>query len=572
MKKHWHIRQPDPKKVTRLSKTLNCYPVTAAVLVNRGILTEKAAYDFINVSLKNLHPPFALKETNAAVHRIYEAIMANEKILIFGDYDVDGITSTVLLSDFFQHIGADVTYYIPHRVTEGYGIQSRHITEHAVPNHISLIITADCGSSSHQAVESARDFGIDIIITDHHNIAENIPPALAVINPKRKDCTAGLEHLAGVGVAFCLLISLRKYLRDKGFWQNRQEPNLKNLCDLVALGTVADMVPLVADNRIFCKTGLEVIVSGRRPGLSALMEVSAIYKDYADAEDIAFRLAPRINAAGRIDHASKAVELLTAADAIRAASLAADLDALNQKRKQQEKQIIEHIQGHLKLSPKLLAQTSLVLAQPGWHAGVLGIVASRITEMYNRPAILIAIEEGLGKGSARSIPGLNLYESLVQCSDHLESFGGHAMAAGLTIREERIPDFQNALEKVIQRQSQGKDLVPKIWIDTELEFAQISGALIDELESLMPFGAGNPEPLFMARGIEVVTSKKVGKYHRRMVLRQSTGNPQPTFTAIHFNVDEQTFQKDRFDQIVFKLQWNRWNGRKTAQIVIEDQR
>jgi single-stranded-DNA-specific exonuclease len=192
--------------------------------------------------------------------------------------------------------------------------------------------------------------------------------------------------------------------------------------------------------------------------------------------------------------------------------------------------------------------------------------------MYNRPSVVITIEEGLGKGSARSIPGLNLYESLARCSEYLESFGGHAMAAGLTIREERIPEFQNTFEKMIQRKSQGKDLVPKIWIDTELDFAQISGALIDELESLMPFGAGNPEPLFMARDIEVVTSKKVGKYHRRMVLRQSTGNPRQTFTAIHFNVDERTFQKDRFDQIVFKLQWNRWNERKTAQIVIEDQR
>jgi len=572
MKKNWHIRRPDPKKVSRLTKSLNCYPVTAAVLVNRDILTEKSAYDFINVSLKNLHPPFALKETDAAVHRIYEAIMAKEKILIFGDYDVDGITATVLLLDFFRDIGADVTYYIPHRVTEGYSIQPRHILKHAVPKQIGLIITTDCGSSSHQAVESARNFGIDIIITDHHNIADNIPSALAVINPKRKDCTSGLEHLAGVGVAFFLLICLRKYLRDKGFWQNRKEPNLKKFCDLVTLGTVADMVPLVADNRIFCKTGLEVIVSNQRPGLSALMEVSAINKNHADTEDVAFRLAPRINAAGRIDHASKAVELLTATDTACAANLAAELNALNQKRQQKEKQILEDIQGYLKMSPEILDQTSLVLAQPDWHAGILGIVASRITEIYNRPTVLITIEDGLGKGSARSIPELNLYESLVQCNEHLESFGGHAMAAGLTIRAERIPEFQNAFEKAIQRQSQGKDLIPKIWIDTELDFAQISDALIDELESLMPFGTGNPEPLFMARDIEVVTSKMVGKYHRRMLLRQSTGNLRPTFTAIHFNVDVQTSQKDRFDQIVFKLQWNRWNGRKTAQIVIEDLR
>ena len=263
----------------------------------------------------------------------------NEKILIFGDYDVDGITATVILLNFLRYAGADVSYYIPHRVTEGYSIQPGHISRYARPHKIDLIITADCGSGSHQAVAAAKRSGIDMIITDHHTITENIPPALAVINPKRPDCPAGLQNLAGVGVAFFLLICLRTHLREKGFWQERSEPNLKNYCDLVALGTVADMVPLIEENRILCKTGLKLIHAGRRPGLAALLEASAIHNDFLNADDIAFRLAPRLNAAGRMDHAARAVELLTAKDMDIAGKTAHTLNLLNQKRRQIEQGI-----------------------------------------------------------------------------------------------------------------------------------------------------------------------------------------------------------------------------------------
>ena len=562
--------QPDPAVVRELSQKLNCHPVTAAVLVNRNIETQSDASHFLQVSLNNLRPPSSLKDTDTAVERIYNAITGKQKILLFGDYDVDGITATVVLLNFLRHTGADVTYYIPHRINEGYSIQPRHISQYARPNQFDLIITADCGSSSHQTVAAANKSGIDMIITDHHNIGDDIPPALAVINPKRRDCQAGLQNLAGVGVAFFLLISLRTYLREKGFWRKRPEPNLKSYCDLVALGTVADMVPLVDENRILCRTGLGLINTGQRLGLTALAQASGIRNDTLDAEDIAFRLAPRLNAAGRMDHAARAVELLTTQDAGYAAAAAQTLNQLNQKRQQLEKGTLAEIEEYLATNASLLRQRSLVLSQEGWHAGLLGIVASRIMERYYRPVILIALEGGLGKGSARSIPGINLYDALAECRHHLDSFGGHSMAAGLKIRQENITDFKNAFEKSIQHRSGSEDLIQTLNVDAELDFVTISAALIDELESLMPYGTGNPEPLFVSTNVRVVSSKIVGQRHRRMVLRQSSRPNTPSFQAIHFNVDDRSAKEKSFAKVAFKLRWNRWNGKKTAQMVIED--
>ena len=344
MKNRWHMFDQDPDRVRELSQMLNCHPVMASILVNRNIHTVKTATDFLNASLNKLPSPFSLKDMNIAVNRIYKAITDNEKILIFGDYDVDGITATVILLNFLRYAGADVSYYIPHRVNEGYSIQPGHISLYAHAHKVDLIITADCGSGSHQAAAAAKNTDIDIIITDHHTISEDIPSALAVINPKRRDCPSGLQNLAGVGVAFCLLICLRTHLREKGFWQQGLEPNLKSYCDLVALGTVADMVPLIEENRILCKTGLTLIHAGHRPGLTALLEASAIHNDFLDADDIAFRLAPRLNAAGRMDHAARAVELLTVKDIHIAAKTAHTLNLLNQKRRQIEQGIFSDIQ------------------------------------------------------------------------------------------------------------------------------------------------------------------------------------------------------------------------------------
>jgi single-stranded-DNA-specific exonuclease len=570
MEKRWHIQTLDPDSVTRLSHSLKCHPITAALLLNRDIHSEKEAVEFLNVSLNNLRSPFGLKDMAPAVERIYKAITAHENILLFGDYDVDGITSTAILLDFFGRIGANVTAYIPHRLKEGYGLQVSHITHLARPNKIDLIITADCGSTNFKAVAKAGDLGIDVIITDHHNISEKIPPALAVINPKRHDCTAGLENLAGVGVAFTLIICLRKFLRDKRFWENQSEPNLKALCDLVALGTIADVVPLIRENRIFSKTGLEIINADCRTGIKALLQAAGVEEQSADEQDIAFRLAPRLNAAGRMEHASIAVELLTTTDIQRAEQIARSLDGYNNQRRDLQHKMINDIEQILTKNPQILERKTLVLWNRLWHEGVLGIVASRMVEKYYRPVVLIAVKDQICKGSARSIPGVDLYERLKDCGPVLEKFGGHTMAAGMSLIAENLEAFRNRFDDAVSEQLGSEDQVSELTIDQELEFPEISARLIDEIESLAPFGAGNPEPVFMAQKVSVASSKIVGSNHRRMVLMQKQHSSAKRINAIQFNVDTGQPLKDTFDKIAFKIRWNRWRGSQTAQLVIED--
>ena len=570
MKKHWQILKPDIISVENIVGALKCNPIIASILVNRHIVSAEDVTSFLKPSLKNLRGPFSIKDMDIAVSRIFSAIASNEKILIFGDYDVDGITAITILFEFFRWVGADVSYYIPHRIKEGYGLQVQHISDYALPNSIKLIITADCGSSSHHAVKAARDNGIDVIITDHHNISERPQQAVAVINPKQHDCNSGFDNLAGVGVAFYLLISLRKHLRDMHFWKNRPEPNLKNLCDLVALGTVADMVPLLNENRIFTWTGLNLINSGNRCGINALIEACGIKTHSTDTQDIAFKLAPRLNAAGRIDHAKSAVKLLATTEQETAKYIAGSLNSMNVKRQEIEKKILDEILLNLRKNPSLLSKKSLVLSHPDWHEGVLGIVASRIVKIYFRPVVLIAVKEDVGKGSSRSIPGFDLYKGLQACSSDLESFGGHSMAGGLKIKAEKIDLFQRNFENAVAKMTEPDDFVRTISIDYGLDFDDISDGLIDELESLKPFGAGNPEPLFMTRNVKVLSSQIVGENHRRMILGQSSGKKNRTFKAIQFNINTGIPLNESFDKIAFRLCWNRWNNKKTAQIVVEE--
>ena len=567
MKKEWQILQPDIYLVEKFCKMLNCHPAVASILINRNIFSTEDVSNFFNTSLTQLSPPFSIKDMDAAVDRILAAIERKEKILIFGDYDVDGITATTLVLEFLHSVDADVSYYIPHRIAEGFGLKKNHISDVAIPNGIHLIITVDCGSDGQDAVKSARNAGIDVIITDHHMIPNSIPPALAVVNPKRNDCPSGFHDLAGVGVAFYLLICLRKKLRDINFWKDRPEPNLKYYCDLVALGTLADVVPLTRENRILITAGIDMIRSTDRPGLNALMEVCEINKHTLDADDIVFYLAPRLNSAGRLDHASIAAELLLAKDINTARTIAHSLHQLNQNRRSIENKILAEVEDHLKNNPQLLQKNTLVLTHQDWHIGILGIVASRLMKKYCRPVVLITTADGIGKGSARSIPEVNLYEGLSACADNIENFGGHPMAAGLNIKTENIDRFKNNFENIVSRMANPVDFTPKIIIDCRLDFGNISDKLIDELETLKPFGSANHEPLFMTKDVHIVSSKPVGNHHRQMVLEQNTGK---TFNAIQFNVDTRIPLKETFDQIAFRLRWNRWNGRKSAQIIVEE--
>ena len=575
MKKQMEILNPDQTTVHNIQKQTGCHPIIAGILTNRGITSEKSIAEFFNPSLRNIQSFETLIDMDKAVERITLAILKNEKILVFGDYDVDGITSTSILYEFLITTGADATYYIPHRIKEGYGLKPYQIEHVVIPGGFNLVITIDCGSSSHEAVDFANQSGIDIIVTDHHTISDSLPRALAVVNPKRHDCPSESSYLAGVGVAFCLLISLRKHLRNINFWENRPgpnlpEPNLKALCDLVALGTIADIVPMINENRIITKAGLEVINTSPRPGLQALIKLSGINKSEIDAEDIAYKLSPRLNAAGRMDHAGLAVKLLNTKDIDEAFTLAKTLNIMNLQRQEIEQKIFHHILMYLNEKPEQINKKAVILGKQDWHEGVLGIVASKLVEKFFRPVILISFNKNIGKGSGRSIPGINLYDALCQCAEYLEGFGGHPMAAGLSIKKENLKPFQNQFEKTVAAMTAGQELIPSIRIDCRLNFDMISDRLIDEISLLQPFGQNNPEPLFCTEKVDVTFSKIIGKNHRRLTLRQRNSKSNKSVNAIWFNVEGENIDKKYFDTIAFKLRWNHWNGKKSIQAVVED--
>ncbi|MFZ0134726.1 MAG: single-stranded-DNA-specific exonuclease RecJ [Desulfobacterales bacterium] len=569
MQKRWHVLKPDPDCVRELCRRLKCSPVVATLLVNRRIHSPEEAARFLSPTLAHLRPPFALKDMPTAVKRVTRAIMQQENILVFGDYDVDGITAAAVLFDFLRNTGARVSYYIPHRIMEGYGLKPDHIDRVAVPGKIDLIITADCGSSSQAAVRRAAAAGIDVVVTDHHRVPDPLPPAVAVVNPKRPDCTAGFEHLAGVGVAMALVICLRTHLRSSGVWQNRAEPNLKDLCDLVALGTVADAVPLVLENRVLVAAGIELMRSGKAcAGVMGLLENCRTSCRDVTAEDLAFKIVPRLNAAGRMDHAHQAARLLLTQTPADARQIAASLDELNKRRKDTEQELLRNIGQYLADHPYELDLRALVLAAEGWHEGVLGIVAARLVEEHGRPVVLISTRNGIGKGSARSIAGFNLYRGLAACADRLEDFGGHSMAAGLGIRTANIAAFKADFQRAAAAGGAECHPAPELCIDCVLDFEQITDQLIDGIDALQPFGNGNSQPLFSAGDVRVGHSRLVGVRHRRMLLRQSeTGR---SFHAIQFNIDPANALPERLRQIAFHLQWNRWNGKKSVQLVIRE--
>ena len=570
MKREIRIKQPAGQTVEDFSRSLNISPVTAGLLVNRGITTLAAARSFLQDSLAHITPPSVIRDIGSAVERISQAIMNKQKILVFGDYDADGITATALLVDFLQGTGADVSCYIPHRIMEGYGLKTDQITKGGVKSDTDLVITVDCGSGNREAALACRQAGIDLIITDHHQVSPPYPESLAMLNPSRRDCLSGLTMLSGVGVAFYLVIALRSFLREQGFWKDGPEPNLKQYCDLVAIGTVADIVPLIGENRIFTKAGLELLNGQPRPGIQALLDAARIKKRPLVAEDIAFILAPRINAAGRIDHGKTALELLMATDPDQAGKIAGTLNKLNTKRQFIEEEISDEIERVINADPEMIKnRKTLVLAHQQWHPGIIGIVASRAVRKYFLPVALIALNGDIGIGSARSIPGVNLYEAMSQCADLFEDFGGHARAAGFKIKRENIGRFEKQFEFIVHRSSQPSDFVPLIEVDSRLPLDRISEKLIDEIESLQPFGEQNPEPLFMAENVSVASSFLINGRHRKMTLCQGRGNPGTAINAIRFNAAANEQAASHFFRIVFRLRRDNWNGRNTPQLVIE---
>jgi len=565
MKEKWEIYSQNHQIQKMLSQQINISLITSQVLINRGITDPEEAKIFLSPQLSNLHPPLLMKDMNKAVERIIFAINKKEKIIIYGDYDVDGITAVSVLIIFLREAGADVSFRIPERDREGYGLNKRAIKE-IKEQGISLLITVDCGISDYEEVALARDFNIDIIITDHHEVPDRLPPAFAILNPHQTNCQFPCKHLAGVGVAFYLIIGLRAELRKSGFWKNQAIPNLKKYLDLVALGTIADVVPLTGVNRIFVKFGLDELSNTSRAGIVALKEVSGLSNSIIDTEKVGYRLSPRINAGGRMFQADDGVRLLTTDDALEAERMAKKLDEKNTNRQQIEGSILKEAISVVEKDRKMLESKIIVLVSKEWHPGVIGIVASRLVNKYYKPTVLFFLKDGKGKGSARSIESFNLFKGLIQCEEFLENYGGHSQAAGLTVMEENLANFKTHFEKVVDSQLVDEDFIPRLYIDVPVNLEAISEKLINELELLAPFGHGNSPPVFIASKLESFNFKVVGRGHLKFKVKDN----KRIFDAIGFGMGEFIPNPDHLIQVAFTPQINNWQNTRTIQLKLKD--
>jgi single-stranded-DNA-specific exonuclease len=563
--RRWNIAQHDAERVAALARECAVSPLIASLLLNRGIDVAECARRFLYPVLADLHDPFLMLDMEKASDRLRAAVLGGETICVYGDYDADGVTSVAVLTGFLREIGADCFYHIPNRLEEGYGL-SRNGVLAASEKGARVIVSADCGITAFAEAELCATLGIDLIITDHHTPAEGLPSACAVVNPMRADCPFPCTALAGVGVVFNLLVALRGRLRDAGFFSDRREPDLREYLDLVALGTIADIVPLVDENRILVSSGLHRLSAATRIGVQALKRVAGIADD-VDSVAVGFRLAPRLNAAGRLDDASAAVELLLTGDPERAATLAAELNAGNEERQALEQEILGDALKRVASDTRLRGRKSIVLASDEWHSGVIGIVASRIVEIYHRPTILIALRDGNGKGSGRSIPGFHLHDALRACSEHLIRFGGHKYAAGLTIDEGTLEEFTERFDEVAAGLLSEEDLLPEIRIDTELTPGDISLDTAVQVASLEPFGSGNPRPVFLLRGVKVMEKTVLKGRHLRLTVAAGGA----FFEAIGFSMVGRVPDEEFLD-LAFSLDVNTWKGRSTVKLRLKDAR
>lgn len=473
---------------SELSKHLGISEILAGILVNRGMRSVKEADAFLNVKTDDLHDPFLFSDMKKAVALVRETAESNRKILLFGDYDVDGVTSLALLKGTFSRLGIDTTHAVPNRIKEGYGL-GKNILELAKKHNVGLLVTADCGISNHKEIQELVSAGIQVIITDHHEPSKSeLPPAAAIINPKVKGCGYPFGELAGVGVAYKLCQALTGSL-------------LLEELDLVSLGTIADVVPLVNENRIIAKEGLQRLAQTTRPGLRALIESAGIGNRRFTSTSVSFILGPRINAAGRMGQAEISFNLLVAKDDQEARDLVKVVELHNRERQKIEARILEEAEHLINKEVNFKEHKVIVIAKEDWHHGVLGIVASKLADRFYRPAIVISLSDDLCKGSGRSIKNFHLFQALVECKEFLNAFGGHAHAAGLVITRDNIDDFRESINRFAHATLSIDDLLPSIEVDTEVDFSQITQKVTSELERLEPFGAGNPEPLFFSRDL-----------------------------------------------------------------------
>lgn len=565
MNMRWQLaEEPDPQQIKELCGELGISPIIARIMLNRGIETVAQGRVFLHPRLEDLHDPFAFKDMGMAVERIITALKEKEPIMIFGDYDVDGITATSLLYLVLSRLGAHVSYYVPNRMSEGYGLSETGIQE-ARGRGVKLIITVDCGITATDQVGLAKSRGIDLIITDHHEPQEQLPKALAILNPKRPDDDYPDRNLAGVGVAFKLAQGLCARL---GFDDSELETHL----DLVALGTAADIVPLSGENRILTKFGLEQVAKTNKIGLRSLVEITGLLGEEIETGHVVFILAPRINAVGRLGDAQRAISLLTTSQRERARQVARFLNDENRRRKDIDEGMFQEAQDLIEKHVDLESDRAIVLASEKWHPGVIGIVASRVVEQYYRPTVLIALEGDRGKGSGRSIGGFNLYVALEECQDLLTRFGGHKYAAGLTIEADNVATFREKLKAVAAERLSPEHLIRSLKIDVSITLDQADQELLDTLDDLAPFGPQNMRPVLMATNLEVVGYPRVvGQNHLKFKVRQN----DRVLDVIAFDMGKRLGDLEMGKaslNLAFVLEENRWQGKASLQMRAKDLR
>jgi len=562
--KRWIVREHDAERAASLARVLGVSPILATLLIARGYADERAARVFLSPTYDGLHEPYSMLGMKQAVARLQHAIANGERVLIYGDYDVDGTTGTAILLRALKLLGANVSFHIPHRFTEGYGIQQPAL-EKAFVEGCKLVISVDCGIRAHEPLHWARKVGLDVIITDHHlpDEKEGAPPAFAVLNPNQVGCAYPDKNLAGVGVAFKLVHAL---FREYG-----REPQVPAFMKVVAIGTVADVAKLTGENRTIVAIGLKDLARVANPGLRALISVAGCGDGTGmTAYDLGFRLGPRINAAGRMDAASAVVELFDTRDSEEARRLANHLDARNEERKTVQQQIID-----LAIAEVKDAQDNFVavIAGEGWHRGVIGIAASKIAERLNRPCVVLSVDGDMAHGSGRSIEAYHLLNGLTACADLFEKFGGHSHAAGITIRADRIAEFRRRLNEHAGSCLKPEDLEPSVAIDLELSPESITFAQAREFEALEPFGAGNPRPVFMTRNLRCLSEAVVVK-DRHLKMRLAGPQNRP-LEAIWWNCIEppgQTPELKGSIELAYTLEIQPWDGDYRMQLNVLDLR
>lgn len=555
MIKEWDVCEPVPN-LASFAARISATPIIAGVLWHRGIRTKEEADAFLAPESQPFLDPFLMRDMDKAVERIASAIAKKDHIVVYGDYDVDGISASSLLLHNLRKLGADADFYIPDRMTEGYGL-NRPALE-SLAEHTDLLVSVDCGIASVEDV-AAMQGKLDIIITDHHLPGSELPPALAVLNPHRTECLYPDKDLCGVGVAFKLCQAL---------WQHMKGETFEGDLEIVALGTVADLVPLRGENRRIVKEGLARMGETSFVGLSALIEVAGLKDKAINAGHIGFMLAPRLNAAGRIGTARKGVALLLSSDETEAQSLALELDLLNGERQSIEHEILERAEQQLSgRDPRNMP--AIVVAGAGWNPGVIGIVASRLVDRYYKPTIVLSIQEnGVCKGSCRSIKGLHIYEALDACRTHLIQFGGHEMAAGLSLKESELDAFRHTFQDYAAATLSEADYVPKVTVESELSPAAVTIDFIEELARMEPYGMGNPKPLFGCRKAEISEATSIGKQGAH--LRVQIGSGTDRVTGLYWNGGRLApILGDEPIDIVYSPAINEWNGRRSVQCMIE---